>query len=439
MLFESAPLTVWRAITQIEHEGRRRNRRYRLPDMWESLRYHAQVWWGGVAVTLAALLAAWLLQGPVVLASTRLEMQPPPEGSTTRLDHNDVLVQRLVATAIGALDSPTARLMALHAAGWKLVFPDLSPDRPIDTPEALRRLTQQQSLQVAPDGLGIIVAAWHRNPAAAKALDDALVAAVLAHQTDDPTDLPADFRPGLRANRARLTAELQAADHRAASLSQSLTDLARDMVSALKSTDNRSVSTEVSDQGAALLAELQLKRVQLGSKYQDGYPALSALDDEITKLRSVVAGEQRRSSVVRSAANPVFLALGEERKRVGAELDTLNARRDGLRGQIAAIDRQFSGQISPGAPEMSERPKLSAGVMLLTSGADPRFISLPMIITVGTLGTFLLQWLLMRQRSALVTPVEAELILGVPVLRCLDGDGVSTRAVEPPAWTLPGR
>jgi hypothetical protein len=439
MLFESTPLTVWRAITQIEHEGRRHNRRYRLPDMLESLRYHARVWWGGVGVTLAALLAAWLLQGPVVLASTRLEMQAPPEGSTTRFDHNDVAVQRLVATAIGALDSPTARLMALHAAGWKLVFPDLSPDRPIDTPEALRRLAQQQSLQVAPDGLGIVVAAWHRNPAAARALDDALVAAVLAHQTEEPTDLPADFRPGLRANRARLTAELEAADRRAASLSQSLTDLARDMVSALKSTDNRSVSTEVSDQGAALLAELQLKRVQLGSKYQDGYPALSALDDEIAKLRSVVAGEQRRSSVVRSSANPVFLALGEERKRVGAELDALNARRDGLRGQIAGIDRQFSGQVSSAAPEISERPRLSAGDMLLTSGADPRFMSLPMILLVGALGTFLLQWLLMRQRSALVTPVEAELILGVPVLRCLDGDGISTRAVEPPAWTLPGR
>jgi hypothetical protein len=56
---------------------------------------------------------------------------------------------------------------------------------------------------------------------------------------------------------------------------------------------------------------------------------------------------------------------------------------------------------------------------------------------VGVSGTLLLQWLLMRQRSAVVTPMEAELVLGMPVLRCLDADGVSTRAVDPPAWTLP--
>ncbi len=420
--YQSDPLTVWRAISQ--SAGESRHRRYGLHDLVDSLRYHAQVWWGGAAATLAAAAAAWLLQGPVVLASTRLALAPPTE---THLDHNDVAVQRLLATSMGALDSPAVRLEVLHMAGWKLVFPDLSPDRPIDAPEALRRLARQQSLQVAPDGLGIVVATWHRNAAAAQALNEALVSAVLAHQTDAADDA----RAALSTTRARLAAELDAGDKRAAALSQSLTDLARDMVAALKSTDNRTASTEVSDQGAALLAELQLKRVQLASKYQDGYPALTAMDNEIAKLRAVVAGEQRRSSVLRAAATPVFTALGEERKRVSTELEALNARRDTRRGQIATIDRQLAGSVPVATP------RLRAGGVLLTAGPDPRLVSLPLILLVGVSGTLLLQWLLMRQRSAVVTPMEAELVLGMPVLRCLDADGVSTRAVDPPAWTLP--
>jgi hypothetical protein len=287
---------------------------------------------------------------------------------------------------------------------------------------------------VTPNGLGIVVSAWHRNQAAARALDEALVTAVLAHQTDEAAAFPPDYRPGLRANQVRLAKQLAEADQRANVLSQSLTDLARDMVSALKSTDNRTESSEVSDQGAALLAELQLKRVQLASKYQDGYPPLTALDEEIAKLHSLVAGEQRRSSAVRSVANPVFTALSEERRRVAAELAALNTRRDMLRSQIDSIDRKFSF-----GPETEDKPRLMAGGMLLSSGRDPRMLSVPLIIIVGATGTLLLQWLLLRQRSALVTPVEAEITLGVPVLRCLDEDGISMRSVEPPAWTLPGR
>jgi uncharacterized protein involved in exopolysaccharide biosynthesis len=301
-------------------------------------------------------------------------------------------------------------------------------------PEALRRLDQRQSVQVAPDGLGVIVAVWHRNPKAARALAEALAAFMLSHQNDDVTEVTPDPSTSLRDKRVQLATELEAADQRAGMLSQSLTELARDMVAAFRATDNHSVSTEVADQGAALLAELQLKRVQLASKYQDDFPALVALDGEIAKLRSVIAGEQRRSSMARSAANPVFTALAEERRRVSAELETLNRRREALRRQIASLDRPV-----PAQAVVSDQPRLVASGLFLTSGPDPRLLSLPLIALVGASGTLVLQWLLMRQRNTLVTPVEAELVLGVPVLRCLDPEGASTRLVEPPAWQLPPR
>jgi hypothetical protein len=237
----------------------------------------------------------------------------------------------------------------------------------------------------------------------------------------------------LEAARARAVRELEAADRRAAVLSQSLTDLARDMVAALRATDNRSVSTEVSDQGAALLAELQMKRVQLASKYQDSYAPLVALDTEISKLRNVVASEQRRSSVVRSAADPVFTALAGERRRVNAELDTLNSKRDLLRRQVETIDHTLSAQVP--APWV---PRLVAGTPVLTAGADPRFVSVPLMVLVGLAGTLTLQWLMLRARQQLVTPAEVELALGLPVLRCLDTKGRSVRTLDQPALRLRG-
>jgi hypothetical protein len=410
--------TVWRAIALSDRQGLLRS--FRRRDWLDSLRYHAQVWWGGAAATVAALVAAWLLQGPVSVATTRLAVSAPAE-------REDVAVQRLLVTAAAALDSPTARLAVLQAAGWKLVFPDLSPGRSLDVPEALRRLERQQSLQLGPDGVSVLVSAWHTTPVVARVVDDAMVDAVMTHVAASTAQPLAEAR----AARAKFSATLAAMDQRAATLSQSLTDLARDMVGALKATDIRSPSTEVADQGAALLAELQLKRVQVASKYQDSYPAVVALDEEIAKLRAVVGKEQRRSSVVRNAANPVFSALGEERKRIGAELETLNAHRVAMREQIAAIDRQIA------ATSAMTRAQLRPGGLRLSIGPDPRLLSLPLITVVGVSGTWLLQWLLMRQRHTLVTPLEAELVLGVPVLRCLDTEGVSTRLVEPPPWTLP--
>ncbi len=432
--FDARQESVWRAIARADPDARRQ--RYDLWDLRDSLFYHARVWWGGIAITAAACVAACCLQGPETIVTSRLGFEVAGEGARPGADAP--ALARQVSSALAALRPAPARLMALREAGWGLVDPDLRADRPAEVAIALSRLDQQYLVAVDDDGRGIVISVRHRDATAALHLDRALVNAVLASQPP-PTapsvaDLPGlETRPALQASRARLASELDATDLRAAALSQSLTNLARDMVAALKATDNRSVSAEVSDKGAALLAELQLKRVQLASKYQDSYAPLVALDAEIAKLRNVVTGEQRRSSAVRGAANPVFSALASERQRVSAELDSLNTRRAGIRSQVATLDQQLAAQLS-----LMQVPHLVAGPPLIAAGTDPRLLSLPLMAVIGLTATLFLQWLRLRDRRQLVTPAEVELALGLPVLRCLDAKGVSLRLLERPALRLRG-
>jgi hypothetical protein len=428
--------TVWAAVWAAEPSDRRRH--YTVADRIDSLRHHARVWWGGIAFTAAAALAAWFLQAPEAIATIRLELEAPAEGARPVVETGVKL--RVVAAAAGVIDDAAVQLSALRMAGWSLVFPGLSPDRAGDATEALQRLRMQESVRLADGGLAVTVSVWHRDAAAARAMDNALARAILARQPHEQVDVPPpapDPRPALRMERTRLAGELDAADRRGAVLSQSLIDMARDMVEALRSTDNRSSGTEVADQGAALLADLQLKRLQMASKYQDGYPALAALDAEIAKLRGMMAGEQKRSTSVRSAANPVFEALAAERRRAGAELEALNTHRADLRAQIDLLDHRLAAPPPVAAPPIeNELPRLVSDRPVLSWGPDPRQLSLPLIALVGLVGTMLLQWLMMRERRCLVTPAEVELVLGLPVLRCLDPDGASLRALEAPKLSL---
>ena len=381
----------------------------RRRDLWESLRVHRR--------------AGWLVMlGAGLLAALFWVAEPPDEFATARLDAP-------VAEAAALLGRPDTRLDALSAVGLTRVFPGLLPGDPADRRIALARL--DQAIAIRREGEHALTIDVHlADPRLAGALLRELLAPVVAPAAESA---PVPARPArlddLRAERARIDATLDAADNRAAAVSASMTDLARDMVGALRVADAKPPTADVVDEARKLLAELQLKRVELSSKYQDDFPAIGAVDGEIAKLRGFIDAEEHRATARRPAANPVFETLTAERRRLATELDGLDAQRAALRARQqslqAAID---TAERQPAPPPPVAAPRAVAGPVQLVAEPDLRLVVVPAILALGVILALLTQFLLLRQRRVFATVAEVEAVLELPVLRCLDASG---QAVEP--------
>ena len=144
-------------------------------------------------------------------------------------------------------------------------------------------------------------------------------------------------------------------------------------------------------------------------------------------LRGFLAGEQRHSVTPRSPANPVLDTLTSERRRLAAELDEQNGLRTSLHAQLATLDQRIVAAGHAAAAVKTQAvvvvPVLVADRARLIILPDPRLVSVPSILLVGLVGALLLQWAMLRGREVIATAAEAEVVLGLPVLRCLDVDG----------------
>lgn len=424
------PATVWQAMRRPPQRVAN-TRRFTLADLWESFAVHRAAFWGALALTLVAASLSWLMQRPPAEAQIRVAVQAA----------DGLAADQAIGAAAQALYRADLRLAAVDRVGWGLVFPDLLSLSPGAHEEALRRLAEAQTVWLAEGGRELLVRTRHDDPAVAIALDRALVAVLLARQAPRPAAAaPAPVAASrarpldvLQPLRARLVTDLDAADHRAAMLSEQLTDTVHDMVSVLRVTsaqtaDAKPPAADLMDQGRVLLGELQLKRLQLASKYQDDFPAVAALDGEIAKLRGFLSGEQRHGPPPpRGAANPLADTLATERRRLEAELEEQNTLRTSLRAQLGHLDQEIAiAAHAPPPPAPAPAvvaPVLMAGGPTLIEVADPRLIAVPSILLVGLLGALMLQWAMLRRRQVIVTPAEAELVLGLPVMRCFDGNG----------------
>ena len=419
--------TVWQAVRAASARGGPGRRRFRGADLWRSFACHQLIFWGALGLTLAAAAASWYIQQPPGEAETRIAVELPAGAPES-------VAANAIAAARGALRGAALRETALDAIGSRIVFPDLRGGRE----EALQRLDGFISAVPVEGGNALLVRIRHPDAAVAVDLDRALVAALLSRQAPVPQPKPPVITPltgpkeVLQGMRARVAADLASADRRAAVLSDGLTDTAHDMVSALRATatqnDTRPLAADVLDQGRVLMAELQLKRLQLASKYQDDFPAVTALDAEIDKLKSFLASEQKLGAPAPHGppVNPVLDTLGAERRRLTSELDEENQRRLALRAQLATLDGQIAASVPPPAVAVAPAPPppiLIAGNTTLLPVPDPRFLSVPLIVLVGMAGALVLQWAALRSRTVIRTVAEAEAVLGLPVLRCLDSDG----------------
>ncbi len=228
-------------------------------------------------------------------------------------------------------------------------------------------------------------------------------AAILGLARPDPD---ASRRSALLADRSRLLAELESADRRLSTVSASLTGVARDIAAGTRALADRKPGHETLDKATLALADLQLQRIQLQTRYQDDFPAVVALDGQIRSLRSFVQDEQHRLDIAaRSGTDLTDPVLGSERDRLKAELSQLTDRRTAVASELASVTRALANLLPDHPPPRPEptladpappAPVLIEGATTVTNGADPRWIATPAVALVGALLS-LLAWVKPRR------------------------------------------
>ncbi len=303
-------------------------------------------------------------------------------------------------------------------------------------------------------GEALVVTARDRDPAAARERSGSLVDAILnaspawvptpAGQAPAP---PAD-RPG--AGRARLAAAIDAIDARSAAVSAALTALVHDAASASRSTAERKPGRETLDKGNAALADLELQRLQLVTKYQDTYPAVVALDGQIRSLRVFLMDEAHRIEPRATAADPAEALLSNERERLLAEASQLSERRRVAVADLATADRRLAvlpPVVAAAAASATVVPPVlvAAATTSFTRTDDARLTIVPAIAAAGLVLSAALALCVRRRPKApphavVLEPLPVGMLaaaglrtLGAAVHLPLD-DGGMRQGLEQPAW-----
>ncbi len=221
----------------------------------------------------------------------------------------------------------------------------------------------------------------------------------------------------LLADRSRLQGELGSIDGRLSTVSASLTGIARDIAAGTRASADRKPGHETLDKTTVALADLQLQRIQLQTRYQDDYPAVVALDGQIRSLRSFLQDEQHRLDVAaRIGTDLTDPVLGSERDRLRAELSQLTDRRAATATELASVIRalasplperpapRFDAILADPAPPA---PMLIEGATTVINGADPSWIAASAVAAAGLLLS-LLAWFKPRRADR---SVRAEMLL----------------------------
>ncbi len=224
-------------------------------------------------------------------------------------------------------------------------------------------------------GATLEVSASDRDPAVARQRARSLVDTILnAPGPAAPSSLTAAAlgNPSL-AERMRLLDAATVATAQAASVSASLTAVARDLSASLRATAERKAVRATPDKGAATLADMQIMRFQLLARYQADFPAVLALEGQIRDLRAFLADEARRQEAVRALPpDPADTVLTTERDRLRANLVQLDDHRRGLATEIADIDRRLAATPQAAAVETSVAPVLVEAATTVETGPDAR-------------------------------------------------------------------
>ncbi len=245
----------------------------------------------------------------------------------------------------------------------------------------------------------------------------------------------ADPHAALRAERDRLATAAEAADARATAISTSLASLARDIASAGRMAADRRPGRDTLDKGQAALADLQLKRLQLVTKYQDTYPAVLVMDVQIHDLQKFLGDEARRVDAHPAAPDPSDALLAGERDRLRSELSQIDDRRRDLAATLRSLDLKLAAlpvvtAIAP-APVAPPAPVLIATATTIFPAPDGRLTTVPAVFAGGLLlSGFAALW--PRRRRSLSSALPHGLLLqAVPSPRTAEG---RARTLPAPGW-----
>ena len=211
------------------------------------------------------------------------------------------------------------------------------------------------------------------------------------------------------AERARLQASLDAADARLGALSTALTGIARDLAAGARVSPERKGGREALDKATVALADLQLQRIQLQSRYQDDFPAVAALDGQIRSVRAFIGEETRRvDAASRAVPDPGDPILTAERDRLRAEQSQWLDRRGALVTELTAVARLIADEAKtqprPPAPATTLAPATIPAPLLMeaattvASGPDYRWWAVPVAAGCGLL-VLLIGWIAAPLRS----------------------------------------
>ncbi len=207
---------------------------------------------------------------------------------------------------------------------------------------AMRFATDPEHRVLLGDGGGtLLVTVQDRDAAIARERLQSMVDTILNMPAAAATPVaPRPAGSALVEERLRLQAASDALETRAADLSAALTAVTRDLAASLRNAADRRAGGSVSGKGAAVLADLQLQRFTLLTKYQSDFPAIVALEGQIRDLKAFLADSAHRADSHLPGPEPADAVLLAERDRLRSELASLDTRRGTLGAELASLDNR---------------------------------------------------------------------------------------------------
>jgi len=297
------------------------------------------------------------------------------------------------------------------------------PVDPVARPDGVQIDRRLPADGVEPDPPGAVLAA-RAVAAATAALRPAAAAA--------PALAPDRITPELVAQRASLQAARDEADRSATSQSTALTDVVRDTAT-MQALD--ALAPEQSGSGPQpeavmrkMLADLELRRIDLAARYTADYPGIAIADSEIDGLKALLAKAARTRPVHPDAA--ALATLGAEQLRLQTALQDETALRDDVTQRITALDRMIAEHLAP--PQATPPPAPAAAFRATIIPLPQTRLPDQRPVADGAIAacTLLAAWWLGRRRhtphAGLAGRIQAiEHMVQLPVLRCLDTEGQS--------------
>ena len=360
--------------------------------------------------------AVMSVPGPREMAMWRIVDPGPFQPATAR--------ERDWQARIGMLCVGLLATTGVAAAVWHITVPDtivrtrIVADGGIDNAGRAVLSDIVMRLAGAPDrpvtlqdgGDTLVVTSQDHDPAVAlqraRTLVDAILNAPAVAVPGSAVAEPARPAGRLHAERSRLVALADAMDARAVAVSTSLAGLTRDVASASRSNADHAPGRDTLEKGNAALADLQLRRLQLVTKYQDTYPAVLVMDVQIHDMQKFLSDESHRIETHTAIPDPADALLNGERDRLRTELAQLEDRRKAVAAQLSALDRKLA-LIPAAAPVIAVSAAPPVLVEASTTGFadnDTRLTTLPWIAACGLVLSALGAMLPRRRRPSPMLP-----------------------------------